>query len=168
MEIKNNKTVHAYISKTILEVLSREVIDTERIFTFSLYMQMMAIKSCFPMQYQAKVVMDEIFIYWMNNYSHESYLHEKEEAVNEEELNDLYVDNRELLEEIYDDVCNNRSSDFQWLVDWGSICKNAFDKSNSSLQNCIELSDRLNAHLEASYNEFIITIYLIKRTLQSV
>jgi len=29
MEISNNKKVHAYLSKTILEVLSREVIDTE-------------------------------------------------------------------------------------------------------------------------------------------
>ncbi len=167
MEIKNNKTVHAYISKTILEVLSRDIIDDERIFTFSIYMHMMAIKSCFPVHNEAMEVMDEIYTYWINNYSNENASRENEEELNEEELNDLYINNQELLMEIYNDVCNNDSSDFQWLSDWGKVCKNAFDKNNSIIKNCIEFSNTLNAHLEASFNEFIITIYLIKRVLQS-
>ncbi len=91
MEINKNKKVHAYLSKTILEVLSREATDIERIFIFSIYMQMMTMISCFLVQKQSRKVMDVILTYWMKNYSDEKYLLGKEERLNQEELNVLYV-----------------------------------------------------------------------------
>lgn len=162
MKIKNNKAVNAFISRTILEVLSPYGMDFERIFTLSLYMQMVIIKSCFPIQNQAEQVIDEILSYW-NKHNNSK---KTEEEINDKELNNLYTANRGLMVEIYNDVWNNCPTDSQWINDWNKTCIKACNKSNSSSENCIELFDALNVHLETSHNGLIATLYLIKKTLQ--
>lgn len=164
MEISGNKTVNAFISKTILEVLSPYGMDFERIFTFSIYMQMTIVKSCFPAQNQARQAIEEILSYWANS---ENSSKSPEGEINDEDLNHLYTANKELMTGIYDDVWNNASNDSPWIKDWNRLCIKACNKKNSPVQNCIELIDALNVHLEASHNELITTLYLIKKTLQS-
>lgn len=163
MEIKNNKAVNAFISRTILEVLIHYGMDFERIFTFSVYMQMVIIKSCFPVQIQAGQIIDEILSYWINNKDNSKHTEEK---ISDEELSNLYTANRGLMMEIYDDVWNNCPPDSEWIKDWNQACIKACNKNNSPYENCIELLDALNVHLEASHNELISTLYLIKKTLQ--
>lgn len=163
MEIKNNKTVNAFISRTILEVLSPYGMDLERIFTFTIYMQMVIIKSCLPVQNQADGAIDEILSYWDTKNNSKN----AEEEINYEELNNLYTANRGQMVEIYNDVWINCPDDSEWIKDWTQVCMKACNKNNFPTQNCIELIDALNIHLEASPNGLITTLYLIKKTLQS-
>lgn len=165
MEIIYNKAVNAYLSRTILEVLSEDDPDFERIFTFSIYMQMMAVRCCFPTAAYAKETMEELFDYWTSPDRSSYFSDIEEEKLNDEDFDNFYLQNKELATEIYNNVWHDCSGNFQWLKDWGNICKKVVDKDSSPLQNCIDLNITLNAHLDASHNEFIMILSLIKKTL---
>ena len=164
MEISSNKTVNAFISRTILEVLSPYGMDFERIFTFSVYMQMIIVKSCFPLQSKAEKAINEILSYWINDINNSK---NGEAEINNDELDNLYRANTDLMTGIYDDVWNNASNDSPWIEEWNHLCIKACNKKKSPTQNCIELISALNVHLEASYNELITILYLLKKTLQT-
>lgn len=166
MEIKYNKTLNAFISRTTLEVLGPYGMDFERIFTFSIYMQMVVIKSCFPASLQASKAIDEILAYWIGNFSNENNSEKEEEEIASDELNSLYIANEELMMGIYNDVWNNASNDSPWIEDGNLVCIKACNEDNSPSKNCIELISTLNVHLEASCNELITTLFLIKKVLQ--
>lgn len=127
---------------------------------------MMIIKSCFPALLQAAQIIDEIMDYWIRNFSNENNSQKTEEKIGNDELNNLYEANKELMMGIYDDVWNNAPNDSPWIEDGNQVCIKACNTSNSPSQDCIELIGALNVHLEASYNELITSLYLIKKILQ--
>lgn len=105
---------------------------------------MVILKSCFPLQHHAGQIIDEVLSYWINN---ENNSKESEEKISDKELNNLFIANKDLMGEIYDDVWNNCPADSEWIKDWNQVCIKAGNKNNSSYGNCIELLEALNVHL---------------------
>lgn len=155
--MQNYNNVHAYISKIILQVLSKDSVDTESIFTFSLYLQMMLLKNCFRENKKAKLAIDSILNLPISK------------EIDKQEAELLFTTNRKLLIEIYNDVWGGAySQDLKWLEGGEKIFGERLRENHYSFQNFIEFTQIFNSHLMTSHKESLIIWHLIRRTLQSV
>lgn len=155
--MQNYNNVHTYISKIILQTLSKDFVDTESIFTFSLYLQMMLLKNCFRENEKAQLAINTILNLPIS------------QKIDKQEAELLFINNRGLLIDIYNDVWGKAySEDLEWLEAGEQIFGERVQEDRYSFQNFIEFTKIFNSHLLTSHKESLVIWHLIRRTLQSI
>lgn len=159
MNEKNTKKAYGWISKTIIEVLSNDVVDGESLATFSIYLKFGVLKAYCPDIITAKKIIPGFL---------NTGLAELEPAM-EEELKSSFEDNSELLIDICKEVWNNSYyQEVAWLEEWETICKDILEEEQEKKQICNSLLKVVNEQLEISEKASFVMQSMINRTFELV
>jgi hypothetical protein len=156
MNEQNRKKAYGYVARTIIEVFSDEIVDGERLTTFSLYLKFGIFKAYCPDISIAKSIIPTFF----------------EIAISEvaaKKFDSDFEDNKEVFFDICKDIWSNLYyKEINWLKEWENICTDIFNDELDKEQTCNYLLKVVNDHLEISDEASLVVQLMINRTFQLV
>lgn len=127
-EFLNSKellSLRQLISNLIIAEMAQDIIEEESVFTFGLYMQLGVLKAIFERKDKSILQLRE----HINNLIFNTEI--KSQVLADKKIADLYIENKELLLEIFNEVWNEMP-EADWLFPWISTCKDFYTRVNFS------------------------------------
>lgn len=142
MDRHHLKKVYGWLSNTIVEVLSDEIINEETLLIFSTYLKVGVFKS-----YSPSICIEKLPSFPKPVYVTIQKVLKTSSADNYDWINH----NKDILIEVCENVCQQPSSkNTNWLHEWINQCSTIFSIEKDKDQTCIDLLKIIDDHLEIS------------------
>lgn len=156
-------SIHEYISKVILEVLSLEKLDFDAIFSFSLHLHLIATKILSRRIASKK---KQLF----QNLT-QICISSKIMGLNSSDLSDDYIlgsffsDNKDMLLEIIRDTWSGKRNYLNWLSEAEYVFESEFEKRGRPTITCCHLFNIINEHLGLANQQSLMMMQLLDKVV---